>query len=66
VQSSVKSKYRLAPFFLRGDSSHRRDADSVRTELVRDGFPTDRVELTASRERGRAITVPRSSRDARW
>lgn len=29
-------------------------ADRVRTRLVSDGFPTDRVELTASREPGRA------------
>lgn len=41
-------------FFLRWDSSHPRDAESVRTELVRDGLPADRVELTPSREKGRA------------
>ena len=29
------------------------DADRVRTRLVRDGFPTDRVELTARSDRGR-------------
>lgn len=30
------------------------DAESVRTELVKEGFATDRVELTASREKGPA------------
>ena len=30
------------------------DAESVRTELVKEGFPTDRVELTASTENERA------------
>jgi hypothetical protein len=29
-------------------------AEGVRTDLVRDGFPTDRVELTAGCEPGRA------------
>jgi hypothetical protein len=29
-------------------------ADRARIDLVRDGFPTDRVELTAAREPGRA------------
>jgi hypothetical protein len=33
-------------------------AHRVRTSLVRDGFPTDRVELTASRELGRAACQP--------
>ena len=33
-------------------------ADRVRLELVRDGFPTDRVELTAACEPGRAAYVP--------
>jgi hypothetical protein len=37
------------------------DAESVRTELVRDGFPTDRVKLTASREKGRAGLQPLDS-----
>jgi hypothetical protein len=37
------------------------DAESVRTELVREGFPTDRVELTASRETGRAGLQPADS-----
>jgi hypothetical protein len=37
------------------------DAENVRTELVRDGFPTDRVELTASREKGRAGVQPAES-----
>jgi len=33
-------------------------ADRVRVELVRDGFPTDRVELTAACEPGRAGLLP--------
>ena len=33
-------------------------ADRVRVELVRDGFPTDRVELTATCELGRAGLLP--------
>ena len=37
------------------------DAESVRTELVKDGFPTDRVELTASGEKGRAGLQPADS-----
>ena len=37
------------------------DAEWVRTELVRDGFPTDRVELTASQEKGRAGVQPAKS-----
>lgn len=37
------------------------DAEKVRTELVRDGFPTDRVELTASAEKGRAGLLPAAS-----
>src|SRR3569833_3268413 len=36
-------------------------ADRVRTSLVRDGFPTDRVDLTAARELGRAACQPTSS-----
>jgi hypothetical protein len=36
-------------------------ADRVRTKLVRDGFPTDRVELTASVEPGRAGLHPAGS-----
>jgi hypothetical protein len=35
-----------------------RIADRVRTRLVREGFPTDRVELTASVEPGRAGLHP--------
>ena len=37
------------------------DADRVRTKLVSDGFPTDRVELTSSAEPGRAGVQPRTS-----
>ena len=36
-------------------------AESVRTELVRDGFPTDRVELTSRQEEGRAGVQPADS-----
>lgn len=36
-------------------------ADRVRTRLVSDGFPTDRVELTASCEPGRAGLQPAGS-----
>jgi hypothetical protein len=37
-------------------------AERVRTALVKDGFPTDRVELTANREPGQAALVPEGSR----
>jgi hypothetical protein len=37
------------------------DAERVRTRLVSDGFPTDRVELTASHEKGRAGMQPGKS-----
>jgi hypothetical protein len=33
-------------------------AEQVRTHLVKDGFPTDRVELTSCRELGQAKVVP--------
>jgi hypothetical protein len=36
-------------------------ADRVRLDLVRDGFPTDRVDLTAEREPGRAALAPAPS-----
>jgi hypothetical protein len=36
-------------------------ADRVRTNLVRDGFPTDRVELTAPCELGRVACEPAHS-----
>ena len=36
-------------------------AERVRVSLVRDGFPTDRVELTASCEPGRAGLGPADS-----
>jgi hypothetical protein len=36
-------------------------ADRVRMKLVQDGFPTDRVELTATRELGRAALEPAES-----
>jgi len=35
-------------------------AEQVRTQLVADGFPTDRVELTSPREAGQADTEPGS------
>jgi hypothetical protein len=34
-------------------------AEGLRTRLVNDGFPTDRVELTSSEELGQAKLVPR-------
>ncbi len=36
-------------------------ATAVRTRLVNDGFPTDRVELTSCQELGQAKLVPRDS-----
>jgi len=36
-------------------------ADEVRTRLVQDGFPTDRVELASRVETGHAEVVPASS-----
>jgi hypothetical protein len=42
------------------------DAERVRTQLVRDGFPTDRVELTASQEMGRAGVQPGKSAYAQF
>ncbi len=36
-------------------------ADSARLTLVRDGFPTDRVDLTAECEPGRAALAPAAS-----
>lgn len=41
-------------------------ADRTRTELVLDGFPTDRVELTASCEPGRAGLEPGATLHDRW
>jgi hypothetical protein len=41
-------------------------ADRVRTKLVGDGFPTDRVELTASCEPGRAGLHPALSARAKF
>jgi hypothetical protein len=41
-------------------------ADRVRTKLVGDGFPTDRVELTASCEPGRAGLHPAVSARAKF
>jgi hypothetical protein len=40
-------------------------ADAVRTELVRDGFPTDRVELTSAGELGQAQVIPRAGAAAK-
>ena len=42
------------------------DAERVRTRLVSDGFPTDRVELTASCEKGRAGLQPAPSSRAQF
>jgi hypothetical protein len=36
-------------------------AEGIRTRLVKDGFPTDRVELTSSKELGQAKLVPRQT-----
>jgi hypothetical protein len=41
-------------------------AERVRTRLVHDGFPTDRVELTASVEPGRAGLQPAGARRTRF
>jgi len=41
-------------------------ADRVRLELVRDGFPTDRVELTAECDPGRAAYVPADAPHGRF
>jgi hypothetical protein len=41
-------------------------ADRVRTRLVSDGFPTDRVELTAAQEPGRAGLHPADSIHSRF
>ena len=41
-------------------------ADRVRTRLVSDGFPTDRVELTAAAEPGRAGLDPAASARTRF
>ena len=41
-------------------------AERVRIELVRDGFPTDRVELTANCELGRAGLEPADSPHGRF
>lgn len=40
---------------------HYEIAERVRVDLVRDGFPTDRIELTASCEPGRAGLEPADS-----
>jgi hypothetical protein len=42
------------------------DAERVRTKLVSDGFPTDRVELTSSAEPGRAGVQPSASRRGKF
>jgi hypothetical protein len=42
------------------------DAERVRIKLVSDGFPTDRVELTAAAEPGRAGLQPADSRRAKF
>ena len=41
-------------------------ADRVRMELFQDGFPADRVELTASCEPGRAALQPASSEHGKF
>jgi hypothetical protein len=42
------------------------DAERVRTKLVSDGFPTDRVELTSVAELGRAGVQPAGSRRVKF
>ena len=42
------------------------DAERVRTRLVQDGFPTDRVELTATTEKGRAGLQPASTAESQF
>lgn len=41
-------------------------AERVRTQLVTDGFPTDRVRLTSRREPGAAGVIPADSAAARY
>jgi hypothetical protein len=41
-------------------------AERVRTRLVRDGFPTDRVELTSAVEPGRAGLLPAKTLQGRF
>jgi hypothetical protein len=41
-------------------------ADRVRTQLVKDGFPTDRVELTSARDPGQVKIEPAASRRAQY
>jgi hypothetical protein len=41
-------------------------ADRVRTQLVSDGFPTDRVELTSTQHLGKAQVEPATSRRAKF
>ena len=40
-------------------------AEAVRTRLVKDGFPTDRVELTSLQELGQVKLVPREGLSAK-
>jgi hypothetical protein len=40
-------------------------AEGVRTRLIQDGFPTDRVELTSCQELGQAKLVPREGISAK-
>jgi hypothetical protein len=50
---------------LLGIFNEHKAAERVRVELVRDGFPTDRVELTAGCEPGRAGIGPADSSHGR-
>jgi hypothetical protein len=43
--------------------NRRATGEAVRTALVKDGFPTDRVELTSGEELGRAALMPMSGVD---
>ena len=41
-------------------------AEHARTDLVSDGFPTDRVELTSAREPGHAGMIPAAARSQKF
>lgn len=40
-------------------------AENIRTQLVKDGFPTDRVELTSLQELGQVKLIPRDGLGAK-
>jgi hypothetical protein len=55
----VQHPWLMSAVLLAAYDTHR-IADGVRTRLVEDGFPTDRVQLTSSRDLGQARLVPRN------